>query len=377
MTLHKIRAASRRIRPRPSRGWNAFLTDTKLNTVLTYLTQNWQRLELGQAADPARLSCVLATPRFRASSHVIFFVLSAGQTAPLLVAKVPRLPGDHKRLDLEARNLRAAGDARPGGFASIPRVIAYEEYHNHKLLIETALHGQPMKPGLVRRQSKLCVEAGLTWLLDFHATTAHANHDSPDWFAALVEQPLRDFQRTLPPLAEELGLFEDVLALAETLRGHEMPLVLSHEDLSHPNILVSAEWQAQVVDWELAEPNGLPGLDLFFFLTYIAFARRGARKNAEYLAAFQEAFFGPHAWTQSYLARYAETLNLPAPALAPLFVLCWTRYIIGLVTRLQDQHEAHATLNHDTLKWLRNNRYYALWRYALTHHGELVKLSEF
>ena len=341
-----------------------------MNTVLNYLNQNWQRLALEHLGDPARLSCVLATPRFRASSHVIFFVLGQEASAPVLVAKVPRLPGDHTRLDREANNLRLAFAAREHGFDSIPRVMAYEEYHGHKLLIETALHGAPMKPALVQRRSKQCVEAGLAWLLDFHAATARSNHDVHDWFETLIEQPIRHLQNLLPPMAEELGLLEETLALAESLRAQSLPLVLSHEDLSHPNILFSNEGFAQVVDWELAEPNGLPSLDLFFFLTYIAFARRGANKNAEYLAAFQEAFFGGQAWTKEYVAHYCERLHVSASALLALFVLCWTRYLIGLITRLHDQHEPRATLDHETLKWLRNNRYYALWRYALAHRQE-------
>lgn len=341
-----------------------------MNTVLRYLTQNWQRLALDHLGDPGRLSCVLATPRFRASSHVIFFVLGQEGSAPVLVAKVPRLPGDHARLDREANNLRLAFAAAEHGFDSIPRVIAYEEYHGHKLLIETALHGAPMKPALVQRRSKPCVEAGLAWLLDFHSATARANQEVRDWFETLIEQPIRRLQNLLPPMAEELGLLEETLALAESLRAQALPLVLSHEDLSHPNILFSNEGLAQVVDWELAEPNGLPNLDLFFFLTYIAFARRGANKNAEYLAAFQEAFFGEQAWAKEYVARYRERLRVPANALPALFILCWTRYLIGLITRLHDQHEPRATLDHDTLKWLRSNRYYALWRYALAHQRE-------
>ncbi|MEK7727847.1 MAG: aminoglycoside phosphotransferase family protein [candidate division KSB1 bacterium] len=342
-----------------------------MNTVLHYLTQNWQRLALESLADSARLSCVLATPRFRASSHVIFFVLGQEGSAPVLVAKVPRLPGDHARLDREASNLRLAYAARANGFDSIPRVIAYEEYHGHKLLIETALRGAPMKPALVQRRPKQCVEAGLAWLLDFHSATTHASAEARDWFATLIENPIRDFQNLLPPMAEELGWLEEILALAEPLRGQALPLVLSHEDLSHPNILFSAEGRAHVVDWELAEPNGLPGVDLFFFLTYIAFARRGAAKNPEYLAAFQEAFFGPQAWAKDYVARYAEHVRLPAITLTPLFLLCWTRYLIGLVARLSDQRETHAGLDHETLKWLRGNRYYALWRYALAQRREL------
>lgn len=343
-----------------------------MNTVSNYLAQNWQRLELAHLGEPEQLACVLATPRFRASSHVIFFVLNKKSAAPLMVAKVPRLPGDHVRLDREASNLRAAFAAKPNGFDSIPRVIAYEEFHQHKLLLETALQGAPMKPALVQRKPKQCLDAGMEWLIDFHSTTKNASENTRDWFEALIEQPIRHFQNLLPPMAEELGWLDEVLALAETLREQTLPLVLSHEDLSHPNILLTEDGRAQVVDWELAEPDGLPGLDLFFFLTYIAFARRGAHKNAEYLAAFEEAFFGTQAWAKEYVARYAESLQVPASALPALFVLSWTRYLIGLVTRLQEQNGADSHLDRDTLKWLRHNRYYALWRHALAHRREFV-----
>ncbi len=345
-----------------------------MNTLLNYLAQNWQRLALDQFAAPEQLACVLATPRFRASSHVIFFVLEKNNTAPILVAKVPRLPGDHARLDREASNLRAASAAKPNDCEAIPRVIAYEAFHQHMLLIETALHGAPMKPALVQRRPKQCLEAGMAWLIDFHGATAHANATVHDWFALLIEQPIRHFQSLLPPMAEELGWLEEVLALAEGLRGQTLPLVLSHEDLSHPNILLTAADRAQVVDWELAEPHGLPALDLFFFLTYIAFARRGARKNAEYLMAFEEAFFGTQAWAKEYIVRYAESLQVPARALPALFVLSWTRYLIGLVTRLHEQNETVFHLDHDTLKWLRHNRYYTLWRSALMHWRKLSSI---
>ena len=44
-----------------------------------------------------------------------------------------------------------------------------------------------------------------------------------------------------------------------------------------------------------AIPEGLPAVDLFYFLTLIGFSWRGARSHDEYVTAFREAFFGPSA----------------------------------------------------------------------------------
>ena len=314
---------------------------------------------------------MLATPRFRASSHVIFFVLAKGGAAPLMIAKVPRLPGDHTRLDREAHNLRAGFDARPGGFDSIPRVLAYEEYCGHKLLIETAISGQPLKPAFVRHRPAQALEAVVAWLLEFHLATARRPEKQGHGFASLVEEPIQRFRQCLPFAAEEESLLARTLDFVQPLRTLALPFVLSHEDLSHPNILISPEGKIGVVDWELAESHGLPALDLFFYLNYLAFACHAADKSRDYLAAFQKAFFGAGAWSRPHVERYQARLNLPAAALQPLFVLCWLRYLSGLVLRLHDGQGAHRMLNKETLSWLRRNRYYLLWRYALDHVKDL------
>ncbi|MCG3119545.1 MAG: hypothetical protein ALAOOOJD_01975 [bacterium] len=339
-----------------------------MNLILTFLTKNWQRLELKRFGDPTHLSCVMMTPRFRASSHVICFILAAGKTEPIFVVKLPRLPGDNERLDREVSNLHAANHSRAQEDHSIPRIVAYEDYHAHRLLIETAVPGQPMSPAVVRRQPEGCVEAALAWLLDLQRAPANpAGQSRRDWFERLVEQPFQQFKNILPPNTDDERLLEQTLALLQPFRQQELPLVLEHGDFSSPNILQDEKGRVGVVDWELAEPEGLPVADLFFFLTYIAFARQNARKNAEYLKAFQQAFFGPQAWAWPYVRRYCERCKLSRELLAPLFVATWGRYVAGLLMRLQESNETGSAVGDETLKWLRSNRYYVLWRYAMEH----------
>jgi len=175
----------------------------------------------------------------------------------------------------------------------------------------------------------------------------------------------------LPLSAEDGRLIDQTLAMMNPFRDGDVPLVMEHGDFSAPNILQDENGRAGVVDWELAEPQGLPAADLFFFLTYIAFARQNARKNADYLKAFQQAFFGPKAWAWPHVARYREQLNLAPEIMAPLFVATWGRYVAGLLMRLQESNEAGSMVGNETVKWLQSNRYYVLWRYAIEHVKEL------
>ena len=102
-----------------------------MNIVLSYLEYNWQRLQLDRFGSIANLFSVVHTPRFHSSSHIIFFILSAHLSDPILIAKIPRMAGDSCRLDREASILRKIQAIREGGFSSIPCLIAYEDWKNH------------------------------------------------------------------------------------------------------------------------------------------------------------------------------------------------------------------------------------------------------
>lgn len=339
-----------------------------MNTVLTFLEANRQRLALERYGVPQQLSCVVVTPRFRASSHVVFLILARGRPEPLLVAKVPRLAGASIGVEREVANLRAVQALRADGFDSIPRVVAFEEYHDRPILVETALTGRPMDPSTVRRDLTGCCQAVIDWLAEVQRPARAAR---AIWFERLVERPLRSFEAIFPLASEEMEALQRTWELVAPLRDADLPLVFEHGDLSHPNLMLLRDGGLGVVDWELAEPEGLPAYDLFFFLTYAAFALRNARSNGDYLAAFHQAFFGRSAWARPYVAAYARQLHLAPGLLTPLFVLCWARYLTSLLLRLGDAARPQGRLEPATATWLRANRYYALWRHAVAHAGEL------
>ncbi|HEX9652595.1 MAG TPA: aminoglycoside phosphotransferase family protein [bacterium] len=342
-----------------------------MNLVLDFLSQNCQRLGLQANNPPAQLTSVVATPRFQASAHLIFFVLKSSNPTPFLVVKVPRLPGDHARLDREAANLRAIHAVRTGGFDSIPKVLAYEDYRGSRLLVETALAFPTMRPSLVRRQPQVCTQALLDWLLELHSASLPGG-GKPGWFADLVAKPLNELESCLLLSNSERSWLEQTREICQPISDFALPLVVEHGDLSSPNILMNERSQVGVVDWELALPAGLPAVDLFFFLTYIAFSLQKARKTAEYVSAFGDAFFGKRAWATPHVLRYAEVLQISSPTLKPLFLLCWVRYINGLVQRLKQPQDAKTQLSTDQVNWLRSNRFYAWWTYALDHLNDVA-----
>lgn len=352
-----------------------------ISGILNFLEANRHRLPLDQYGATGPLSSVVITPRFQASSHVLFLISSGDQPAPVLVAKIPRLATATAGIEREVDNLRMVQTLRPEGFTSIPQVVAFEEYYGYPLLVETALVGQPLDPAAMRLHPEQRCAQVTEWLTTMQwaqATTAK----NTDWFTQMVEKPIAYFAERFPVSAEESALLAHTQALTAPLRTMKLPCVFEHGDFSHPNVMLLSDGQPGVVDWELAEPNGLPAADLFFFLTYVGFALANARSTGHYLPAFCATFFGqPKAkqrghthstWAATSINQYAQRLQLPVTAIKPLFVLTWLRYIVGLLTRLGHTQASAQRFGPETATWLRQNRYYALWRYTVDHADELV-----
>jgi len=339
-----------------------------MNTALSFLHRHWERLGLDQYGTPARLSSLVLTPRFRASRHVVFLIIPEGQSDPVLVAKVSRLAGRSASLDQEAAILKSVQALRPGGFDSIPRVIAYEEYGGHPILVETAIVGRAMDPAAVRRDCARCCQAVIDWLVDVQQPQdGQAEKGHFERFTT----GLRHFTDRFPLSAEEEQTLDRTWALVGLLRDSPLPWVLEHGDLGHPNLILRKAGGLGVVDWELAMPDGLPACDLFFFLAYAAFALHKAHAKGDYLSSFRGAFFGKEAWARSYVEAYTEHIRLSPGLLPSLFVLCWARYTSNLLVRLDGNEDGRGRVDPDTAEWLRSNRYYALWRYAVRHIDEL------
>lgn len=306
-----------------------------MNLVLEFLAAERDRLELDRYGIGSRPSFALLTQRTWTSKYVVFVVFGRESAEPALVVKVVRIPGFGDRsLEAEAANLEDVQATRASGYATIPRLVALAAHRGHPLLVQTALAGRALDPGAVRRNRAACVARVVEWLHELPLDGAGTTHD-PGWFERLVEVPIRRFVETGPRDQVRAALVERTLDLVEPLRGSRLPLVVEHGDLSHPNLIGLGNGTVGVIDWELAEPRGLPLVDLVFFLTYVAFAEARSSTVGRQVQAFDDAFVGPDAWASRLVTAEAERARVPLSLLTPLLVGCWARYVGKLVDRLE------------------------------------------
>ena len=329
-----------------------------MNTVQAFLAAHGERLGVERLGLEGMPSCLFVTPRFRASASVVVLVSPPKGGDPVLVAKIPRLADGDAGMDREAASLRAAQERRPGGYTSIPTVVAYERFGDRPVLIETALAGRALSPAVVRRRPQAMIDLVERWLVERVRDDAPVG---PDDVHRLVTEPLHRFALALPG---EADLVERSLALVEPLAGAALPSVVEHGDLSHPNLVLGPIGDLGVVDWEMAEARGLPLHDLLFFLTFVAFARAGARTLGEQMAAFDDDF-AAGGDARRAVEDHAARLGIDGALIGPLFVACWARYTAALLGRVRRE----GPVGEGTAAWLASNRWYAPWQRAVAQGG--------
>ena len=221
-----------------------------MNLIADFLTANRERFGLAER-DVRSASYVAVTPRFQASKHVIFLVVPRGSSEPSLVAKLARMPGMSETLAREAANLGAAQAPYGGELASVPRLIAYEHYRNHELLIETALPGRALDPTTIRRRGTVSINRVFHWLVNFQVPTAMAAAEEDAWFDRLIEGPLACLAHELGENRDDERRLEITWRHVGRLAGKALPLAFTTATLPIPTSSSSAPepWALSIGSW--------------------------------------------------------------------------------------------------------------------------------
>jgi hypothetical protein len=323
----------------------------------TLIRADWDAWGLG--APPARLSYALLTPGLRSINKVVELVFSETHSSPVLAIKRPRVGECIPAIEREAAVLGAVHATRPGGLSGVPRVLFCREVGGVLTLGETVVSGQPLHLLLKTRGYPALAHAATDWLIGL----AGQPRTSPRsvWWDRLVASVLVDFTASFGGVARPAMLDETVRAL-ERLDG--LPLVCEHRDFSPWNVLMRPSGDLAVLDWESAEPEGLPLLDLVYFLTYLAFFQCGAMKSGRFRGAYR-ASLDPSTpigrVVSTCLRRYVEAIDLDPAAVQPLRMLTWLVHARSEHRRLAA--DAGGTPSPEAL---RRSLFLSLWRMELS-----------
>jgi Phosphotransferase enzyme family len=251
--------------------------------------------------------------------RVAFVLFPHGADRPRWIVKFARVPGYSEPFDREERAFAAVAAAGGAAATHAPRFEGRFEVDGLAASIESAAVGRRLS-SLLRstgsRSAKLrIVQAVAEWIVTL-GTETRRTEVGPEL------DRLRD---------EVLPAWPD--APSDLLAGlAEVPLVLQHNDLGIWNLVGDASGFT-AVDWEDANPAGLPLWDLWYFLAdALCLLDRGGDSPEAFTRLFRGDAPGSaelFRWTRTAV----EALAVPPETVGRLATLCWLHHGLSHVAR--------------------------------------------
>jgi hypothetical protein len=298
-----------------------------------------------------KLHLVLQTGGGRAISKIVGLVFDGADQSrrPALIVKISRIPEAAESLAREAAALREIN-----GVAAMPKgapQLVFSIRHREFIAVgETALSGLPVEQVLTRRRYAYIATAATDWLIGL-ALASRAPHVSAD-VDAIVGSFASNYHGAVAP--DLVGIATRHVTAVATLTS-----VTEHRDFSPWNVFIDSSGQLAVFDWESSVSRGTPGLDLIYFLTYMALTRLGRfrsllGRHPSYLAAWDRSTpFGRI--NHQCVERYAGRVGFEASLLPSLRALTWLVH-----TQSEFRHAAADTAGPPTVTALRRGFFLGL-----------------
>ena len=279
---------------------------------------------------------VIAGGRY-ASRKVTFFLFSSQQQGrPDYVVKMVRRADLNRRLENEGRALRRLAQTGFGQYHLFPQVVFSSSHRTLAMLGQTAIPGTSLGERSALTADCPLARAAIDWLIDLAAHTAGPAGSQPQSVSetmALLLAQFIDIYRPTPEIVAFLAGQVDVLAR----HAERLPAVFQHGDPGPWNILVTPDARIAFLDWESAEPAGMPLWDLFYLLRSLAVSIGRQKGIPDRLESFQRQFLEASPFAQlvvESISHCRRQIGLPTSLTVPLFYSCWMHRALKEATRL-------------------------------------------
>jgi hypothetical protein len=298
-------------------------------TSLEVRAARWlQQDDRGLSQDDRGMQWLLLTGGLHSTNKVTGLVFRHSEDHPSYVIKMPRREESLPSLQREAEVLQSLQVGRDSQLKGVPELVALDTSVEGGLpaIVETHLPGTPLYTAMQPERLEDLAHHATRWLLELILPGPPQPRDR--WWERLVAPVLDDFERgyailDVQPLVEA--------ASRELARLGPLPLAVEHRDFSPWNIFVTRSGDLTVLDWEGAEPNGLPFTDLVYFLAYLAFFEEGSLEKGTTVQAYRR-MLDPHTRLGSLAAgcmdEYRQKAGIPVESSRPLRLLTWLRHAV-------------------------------------------------
>ncbi|MGH3031531.1 MAG: phosphotransferase [Gaiellaceae bacterium] len=266
----------------------------------------------------------LVAPGDYPSQKVLFFLFAPAAAVPDSVVKITRDPRLNPRLDNEWRALTLLHERGLGSDGTLPTPLFFGVHRELAVLGESAIDGEPFRKRTHATAECPHARSAVEWLLDLGTATASKGRTDARSISGLG-QLYEQFKRLYDLEAgEEDFLSAQISALTHGADG--LPLVFQHGDPGPWNVLITKDGRTAFLDWEAAEPQGMPLWDLFHFLRSYSFTISRAAGTRDALGSFSEQWLEASAFSRllaETTSRFCARTGLAPGLVEPLFYVCW------------------------------------------------------
>lgn len=294
-------------------------------SLASMLLGGWQQWGVGP--QPRGVDCLVLTGGRSHLNKIVVLVFADAEQEPRLAVKLARSPDSVDGLRREAAALQAVANTSTHDILDVPRFVFGQELVGTFAIGETIIGGHPIQleltAGTYREVAGRVTDALRTLVPPAAALPL------TDWWSRLVAPVLAEFRARFSSIVDSRRI-DDVEAHLRRLPP--LPLVPEQRDCSPWNVFVSDGGRLALLDWESAEPRGLPTLDLFYFLAHAAFLADGTLRSGQETRTYRALFDERTTYGRVYsemVQRYSDGLDLDASALDALRAFMWMVHAIG------------------------------------------------
>lgn len=278
----------------------------------------------------------LAAPGAYNSQKVLVLLFSQDAAVPEAVVKLTRDPALNGRLENEWRALTLLAEAEIGRDGSLPSPLFLGHHAGLAVVGETAVEGVPFPARTNGRPDCLHAGRAVDWLVKLAAATSGRSLVPPAEAGRTLGTLLDRFAELYSLEPGERSFLADQVARIEA--GPEgLPVVFQHGDPGVWNLLVTGAGDVAFLDWEAAEPNGVPLWDLLYLLRSFGVTVSRLDGTSDANTSFARHFLDGSEVGETLAAavrRTIESTGLAPQHVEPLFYLCWVHRALKEATRL-------------------------------------------
>jgi serine/threonine protein kinase len=262
-------------------------------------------LALKQITTKVESVSILMKAEETSTDQVVLFPFVDHHPTPQMVLKVILGDWENKFLEQEVKILKTLNKQFPQ-ITNIPQVLFEGCYGGYQTQAQSYVDGIPLTKIINANNFEQIANQVTDWLILFGKQTC--NHAGKNWSRNLVENMVSDLASSITTTnAPHL-----LKTTAKKLQNLDLAIqVVQHRDLGPWNIHLNLNEQIGVIDWSEALIEGIPGIDLIYFLTML---KLQAEQN------FKPSQLG---------TAYAELLN-PQITRGRIFIQCLERYVTEL-----------------------------------------------